>query len=87
MARKQDDPCPHCKTGKLSVHPDTKVQIEEKGSVSHRTWLCDNPECGKTCRDFERGNIETVSIGEEVLSATKGVETSINENTDVREIK
>lgn len=66
MSRKQDDICPHCKIGKLSVHPDREIRESKEGTASHRTWLCDNPKCGKTCKDFERENIENLDISEDL---------------------
>ena len=64
MSRKEGDLCPHCKEGRLTVHPDREVRKEEGGSASHRTWLCD--KCGKTCRDFVREIIENVNISDKL---------------------
>ena len=59
MTRKADDPCPHCKVGKLTVHPDREIyENPDGGSGEHVTWLCD--KCGKTCRDFIRGLTDSI---------------------------
>ena len=60
MSRKQGDPCPTCKDGILSVHPDTMISDNE----SHRTWLCD--KCGCTCKDLGKTINETLGMSENV---------------------
>ena len=60
MTRQKDDPCPQCKTGKLTVGSDKEIyENPDGGHGGHISWLCDN--CGKTFRDFQRG--VTGSIG------------------------
>ena len=67
MSKKQGDLCPHCKIGRLSVHPDRMASEKNNQTASYRTWLCDNPECGKTCRDNYIGLTEHVGITENVV--------------------
>lgn len=72
MSRKQGDPCPHCKIGKLSVHPDRMIA----DGASHRTWLCD--KCGKTCKDHMREIFENVNISETVSSKLTKEKSKVN---------
>lgn len=70
MARTEGDLCPHCKEGRLTVHSDREVREEPNGgTASHRTWLCNNPKCGKTTRDFERGIVESMGNISDTVTA------------------
>ena len=59
MPRQENDPCPSCKVGKLTVHPDREIYENPDGdSGEHVTWLCD--KCGKTFKDFQRNLFDSI---------------------------
>lgn len=83
MERKEGDPCPRCANGKLTVHPDREVYENEDGSSgSHRTWVCDNPDCKHEARDFKRGIVETIDVSDSV-SVSKGTNSSVTDTVGV----
>lgn len=80
MVRQEGDPCPCCKTGKLTVDPDREVYENEDGSSgSHRTWLCDN--CGHKPRDFYRGIGDSIGVPDDV-SRTRGASRGVTDRGD-----
>ena len=81
MTRQEGDPCPRCKTGKLTVDPDRDIHENEDGSSgSHRTWLCDS--CGHKTRDFVRGVVDSVDVSDDV-SGTKRTSRGVTDSVDV----
>ena len=81
MSREFGDPCPHCKVGKLTVHPDREeYENPDGGSGGHRTWLCD--KCGKTSRDFSRGLVDKISISDSVKTQ-KGVNRELKDEINI----
>ena len=65
MSREFGDPCPHCKEGKLTVHPDRDIHENPDGSSgSHRNWLCD--KCEEITKDVSRGVVDNIGISDSI---------------------
>ena len=84
MTRQEGDLCPHCKKGRLTVDPDRmEYESPDGGSGSHRTGVCDNPDCGKRTRDHTRGVVEP-SIGvSDDISVSKGNRRTVSDGVGV----
>ena len=80
MPRKLGDPCPYCKVGKLTVHPERKISENPDGSSEdHRTWLCD--KCEETTRDFSIGLVDKINISDSIKKQ-KSVSRNLKDKID-----